>query len=104
METVIDKNPKKSEKYEMEDLSVLKLQIKQRIDLQKEQLQYSAKHLFPTSPSSFLSTVTSVANAATGLASGTRKMGKGFSLINGIVVGYQLAKGISRFIRKKIKK
>lgn len=94
----------KSDNIRMEDLSVLKEQIKQRIDEQKDQLEYSAKNLFPSSPTKILSTVSDVALAASGIMNGTKKAGKGFALLNGVVIGYKLVKSIRKSIRNKFGK
>lgn len=94
----------KSDNIRMEDLSVLKEQIKQRIDEQKEQLEYSAKNLFPSSPIKIVSTVADVASAASGIALSTKKMGKGFAVLNSVVVGYKIAKSIRGAIRNRFGK
>lgn len=88
----------------MEDLSVLKEQIKLRIEEQKEKLEYSAKNLFPTSPLKIVSTVSDVALAASGIMKGTKRAGKGFALINSVVIGYKLVKNIRKSIRSRFGK
>lgn len=105
MKTMNKIKSKKEDTLTMEDLSVIKMQIKERIDFQRGQVQYSARHLFtPSAPMNLFSTLTNMTAAATSIAYGTKKMSQGASIVSGVIFGYKAAKKIVQFIKDKKKK
>ena len=88
-------------KMTLEDLSELKMQIRHRIDLQEELVKYSAKNLIPASPVKLFSSFTSAVSLAMGLSSGSKKTNKGISVVNGLIIGYKVARGVGKILRKR---
>ncbi|MFV0470449.1 MAG: hypothetical protein ACK5L7_00235 [Paludibacteraceae bacterium] len=97
----------KNDKLTIEELSVLKMQIKTRLDEQKIYVEQRAKHLIPSSSATsnlkLISSLSGMALFSSLLPFRAKKMRKGFSVANGLLIGYQTAKGIASFIRKRLK-
>ena len=83
-----------------EDLSVIRKQLKDRIDLQQNQIQKSARRLIPFSQNDGSLSLKNKAFSPLSLITTPIRKGKTLSLIEGIVIGYKLVRGIRRIIRK----
>lgn len=83
-----------------EDLSVIRKQLKDRIDLQQNQIQKSARRLIPFSQNDASLSLKNKAFSPLSLITTPIRKGKTLSLIEGIVIGYKLVRGIRRIIRK----
>lgn len=83
-----------------EDLSVIRKQLKDRIDLQQNQIQKSARRLIPFSQNDGSLSLKNKTFSPLSLITTPIRKGKTLSLIEGIVIGYKLVRGIRRIIRK----
>ncbi|MGC3979600.1 MAG: hypothetical protein QM751_16070 [Paludibacteraceae bacterium] len=91
----------KKQKMDIDDLSELKMQMRHRINIQKEKMDYSAKKMFTAPSASMLGTATNIITSLAGITLRSKKMNQGFSIINGAILGYKLVKNIRYFLRKR---
>ena len=78
----------------IDDMSIVREQIKQKIEEQKDQVILSAQHLVPFSSDTKSSFI------PLSLVTVPFTKGKIMNLIQGAIVGYKIVRSIRRFIRK----
>ncbi len=83
-----------------EDLSVIRKQLRQRIDSQQEHIMVSARRLIPFSGGSSGISLKNKGISPLSLITTPIRKGKAISLVEGMVIGYKLVRSIRRIIRK----
>ncbi|MHB9140251.1 MAG: hypothetical protein ACYC25_00060 [Paludibacter sp.] len=84
----------------IEDLSVFKEQLRQRIDGQQKQVLDSAKRLVPFSKESTTISLKSKAFSPLSLITTPIHKGKTISLVEGIILGYKIIRSVQKLIRR----
>ena len=80
----------------MEDLSVLKGEVKQKIEAKKVAIERSTQQMVSSSPLKLFSAVSDIAISTSGLISNTKKIRNGFTWMNGAIIGFRIAKEVAR--------
>ena len=83
-----------------EDLSIVKKHLRQKIDKQQEQIVVSTKRLVPFTKDSTTLSLKNKALSPLSFFSTPLRKGKTISLVEGIVMGYKVVRGIKKFILK----
>lgn len=84
----------------IEDLSVFKEQLRQRIDEQQKRMLHSAKRLVPFSKESTTVSLKSKVFSPLSLITTPIHKGKTISLVEGIVLGYKIVRSVQRLIKR----
>lgn len=79
----------------MEDLELVKYQLKRELDAKQNSINHSAKSLIP------FSKVSRNASNSFPLLSTRRRKGKTISIVEGVVMGFKMVKNISRMLRRR---
>ncbi len=84
----------------IQDLSEVKKDLKQRMDIQQEQIFTSAKRLVPFTKDSTTINLNKKSLSPLSLITTPIRKGKTISIVEGVVLGYKLMKNARRLFRR----
>jgi hypothetical protein len=84
----------------IQDLSAVKKDLKQRMDIQQEQVFTSAKRLVPFTKDSTTINLNKKSLSPLSLITTPMRKGKTISIVEGVLIGYKLMKNARRLFRR----
>ena len=84
----------------IQDLSAVKKDLKQRMDIQQEQVFTSAKRLVPFTKDSTTINLNKKSLSPLSLITPPMRKGKTISIVEGVLIGYKLMKNARRLFRR----
>lgn len=89
-----------NKKLNIDDLRDVKMQLKQKIDEQQEQVFTSAKRLVPFTKDSTTINLNKKSLSPLSLVTTPIRKGKAISIAEGVLIGFKLMKSVRRLIRR----
>ena len=90
-----------NKKLKIDDLSVVKLELKNKIDTQEHHISSSVKRLVPFTKDSTTINLNSKSLSPLTLITTPFRKGKTLTVIDGLVIGYKVMRNVRRFFFRK---
>lgn len=90
-----------NKKLKLEDLAVVKMDLKHRINSQEKHISTSVKRLVPFTKDSTTINLNSKSLSPLALFTTPIRKGKALSVIDGLVLGYRVMRNVRRFFFRK---